>query len=96
MVSSSVDAGLASHEKPITLNMLASRSPNMAGGEEFAGYHAKNLRPGRFTGIIVKKKKNVPTQSGAYVCFKRSFDFSAAPTREAEGHGTQNTNQAAT
>lgn len=42
-VSSSVDAGLASHEKPITLNMLASMSPRMAGGEECAGYHAKNL-----------------------------------------------------
>lgn len=37
MTSNSVDAGLASHEKPMTLNMLASMSPRMAGGDEFAG-----------------------------------------------------------
>lgn len=43
MVSSSVEAGLASQEKPMTLNMVASISPSIAGGEELAGYHAKNL-----------------------------------------------------
>lgn len=43
-ISNSVDAGLASHEKPMTLNMLASMSPSMAGGDEWAGKYAKNLK----------------------------------------------------
>lgn len=42
-ISNSVDAGLASHENPMTLNMLANMSPSMAGGDECAGKYAKNL-----------------------------------------------------
>lgn len=90
MVSSSVDAGLASHEKPITLNMLASRSPNMAGGEEFAGYQAKNLRPGRFTGKIVKNNKTcADTVAGRTFVSNAASNFRPPPSeRRRRGGGS--------
>lgn len=52
IVSSSIEAGLDSHEKPMMFSALPSMSPSTLGADVFAGNHAKNLRGMRLAHVM--------------------------------------------